>query len=176
MSQRKNCSPSESWIEGGLTPTLIAVAMATMLCAQRGSAATLLVYNNNDAGAGSLRQAITDNNALGGGNTIVFSNIVTGTITLGSALSITTDVTILGPGANVLTISGNNADRVFTINPGAVTISGLTIANGRTTGQGGGIYSFAAFSPLTIRSCVFRNNSSTMNTVPLQAARGPPDM
>ena len=68
-----------------------------MAASWRSQAATLLVYNNNDANAGSLRQALSDNAALGGGNTIIFSNTVTGTITLGSALSISAGVTILGP-------------------------------------------------------------------------------
>src|SRR5438093_716054 len=103
---KKSTSPNESWLRVGLTPILLAIAMAVMACAQPGSAATLLVYNNNDAGGGSLRQAIQDNNALGGGNTIVFSNTVTGVITLGSALSISAGVTIVGPGANVLKVSG----------------------------------------------------------------------
>src|SRR5439155_16011563 len=76
--------------------------------------ATLLVYNTNDTGAGSLRQAVSDNNALGGGYSIVFSTIVTGTIGLviGELLA-TRDVTIVGPGANVLTVSGNDASRIF---------------------------------------------------------------
>ena len=64
-------------------------------------AANLLVSNTNDSGAGSLRQAILDNSALGGDNTILFSNVVTGTITLTTGeLVISNDVTILGPGAN----------------------------------------------------------------------------
>src|SRR5262249_5107436 len=46
--------------------------------------ASLYVTNNNDAGPGSLRQAILDNNALGGGNQIYFSSNVVGTITLTS--------------------------------------------------------------------------------------------
>ena len=63
---------------------LPALLMAALACPWPAEAATLLVYNNNDAGAGSLRQALQDNAALGAGNTIIFSNTVTGTITLGS--------------------------------------------------------------------------------------------
>ena len=131
-----------------------------MFCAQPGSAATLLVYNNNDAGAGSLRQAIQDNNALGGGNTIVFSNSVTGVITLGSGLSITAGVTIVGPGANVLKVSGNNSVRVFDITGVTVSISGLTIANGRLSNGdvGAGIQNLGV---LTVSNCAFLNNSNT---------------
>jgi CSLREA domain-containing protein len=70
---------------------------------------------------------------------------VAGTITLGSALpSITASVSINGPGASQLTISGNNSFRVFTLTvagPGVVNFSALTIANGRISNDvGGGIY------------------------------------
>src|SRR5215211_9410752 len=90
-----------SWIRFGLAGVLI-------LCLDA-SALDLLVYNNADAGAGSLRQAVTDNNALGGSNTIIFSNSVIGTITLtGGELVISKNVTITGPGTDALAVSGNN--------------------------------------------------------------------
>ena len=60
---------------------LFAVAV---LAGPRARAANLLVYKTDDAGAGTLRQAILDNQNLGGGNTIIFSNVVTGTILLTS--------------------------------------------------------------------------------------------
>jgi CSLREA domain-containing protein len=64
---------------------------------------TLLVLNNNDTGAGSLRQALLNNVALGGNNTIAFSSGVTNVITLTSGeLAVSTPVGIVGPGANVL--------------------------------------------------------------------------
>lgn len=69
---------------------------------------------------------------------------VAGTITLASALpNITADVSINGPGASQLTISGNNNFRVFslTLSSGLVSFSGLTITNGRISNDvGGGIY------------------------------------
>ena len=78
-------------------------------------AVDLLVYNNNDSGPGSLRQAIIENNSTGD-NTILFSNVVTGTITLTNGeLLITKYVTILGPGPGILAVSGNAATRVFHI-------------------------------------------------------------
>ena len=72
-----------------------------------------------------------------GADTITFS--VAGTITLTSgALTISDDLTITGPGAGSLAISGNNASRVFLINAGnTVEISGLTIKDG-TGGAGTG--------------------------------------
>ena len=103
------------------------------------NADTIMVTNTDDSGAGSLRQAIAD---AGIGDEITFAGTVTGTITLTSGrLDINKNLTITGPGADVLTISGNNASRVFSISHGVeVTISGLTIANGDAD-WGGGIYS-----------------------------------
>jgi len=93
--------------------------------------ATITVTNTNDSGANSLRAAITTANA-DTGDTINIT--ATGTITLLTALpAIAADMTISGPGASSLTVSGSNSTTVgtiFTINSGTVSISGLTIANG----------------------------------------------
>jgi hypothetical protein len=98
---------------------------------------TLIVVNNNNSGMGSLRQAISDNNNLGGGNTIVFASNVVGTITLTSELLIDAPVVIVGPGANVLAISGNNTVRVFSVLRGPSQINGLTIRDGLDVGSDG---------------------------------------
>src|SRR5262245_58301086 len=107
-------------------------AVAGLLILPRvASGLDLLVYNNADVGAGSLRQAVNFNNTNGGGSTIIFSNSAMGTITLTNGeLVITTNVTIVGPGADVLTISGNNASRIFRITNAVATISGLSIVKG----------------------------------------------
>lgn len=93
-------------------PSLLAGCL--LLLTQIASAAIYTVTNTADSGAGSLRDAITQVNARTGGDTINFQN-VTGTITVGSTLAITESVTINGPGANLLSISGNNAVRVFSV-------------------------------------------------------------
>src|SRR5262245_50588969 len=100
-------------------------------------AMTFTVTNLNDAGAGSLRQAILDANGAAGADVIQFQSGLSGTINLTSgSLQIDDDVNIQGPGANAITLKGNNATRVFFINPGAATdivsISGVTITGGRT--------------------------------------------
>ncbi len=129
---------------------------------------TLVVTNTNNSGPGSLRQAILDNNGVGGGNTITFATNVTGTITLtGAGLTITAPVTIAGPGANVLAVSGNDAVRVFLVLKGPSQINGLTIRNGFVSGgsgqqgqngfdaQGAGIFSQ---DTLSIGGCTIRSN------------------
>jgi hypothetical protein len=87
---------------------------------------TRTVTNTADDGLGSLRDAIATSAP---GDTIDFG--VTGTITLSSTLSIDKDLTISGPGAATLSVSGHNSVVVFTTASGTkVTISGLTVSGG----------------------------------------------
>jgi hypothetical protein len=101
---------------------------------------TLTVTNTNDKGPGSLRDTITNAKS---GDTIVFAPSLDGqTITLISdQLTINNSLDIEGPGAGLLTISGNNRNRIFSINEGLnVTIDGLTLTQGRAVGgQGQGL-------------------------------------
>src|SRR5581483_6215531 len=106
-------------------------------------AGNITVTNTNDSGPGSLRQAIADANNC---DTISFT--VAGTIGLTSGeLLVNKDLTISGPGADILAVDGNAISRVFHIGTAAtVTISGLAIRNGTASSQnypdnsGGGIY------------------------------------
>ena len=81
--------------------------------------------------------------SLGGSQTITFAPGLTGTISLGAGLEIGSSVTIDGPGASLLTVSGGGPSSNFsdfTVDSGVTaTISGLTIANGYTTNDGGGV-------------------------------------
>jgi hypothetical protein len=87
-------------------------------------AATLTVTNTNDSGPGSLRQAILDANAAPGADTITFQAGVSGTITLTRGqLLITDDLTLAGPGADVLAVraSPRREERaVFTVEAGCI--------------------------------------------------------
>lgn len=71
----------------------------------RTTPSTLTVLNTNDGGAGSLRQALLD---AAPGDTVAFQAGVTGTIHLGSTLSIDKSLTLTGPGRDLLTVSGGN--------------------------------------------------------------------
>jgi hypothetical protein len=123
--------------------------------------ATFTVANLNDSGTGSLRQAVLDANNTAGANLINFQSGLTGTITLTSgALSISNDVSIQGPGANVLTVSGGHTTGVFFLISGGThgfSFPGLTIANGSTNFGGGMNFSLAS-GTLTIENCVFSGN------------------
>src|SRR5438067_11068250 len=119
----------------------------------------ITVTNTNDSGPGSLRQALADAN---NGDTITFA--VAGAISLTSAeLVITNNITISGPGADLLAVSraANAAPfRIFHVMLGhTVIIEGLTISNGSVLNTfGGGIYNFE--SALTVISCALAANSA----------------
>lgn len=93
--------------------------------------ATITVTNTSDSGAGSLRDAIE---SAAPGDTITFG--VTGIITLSQRLFIGKSLTISGPGASTLAISGNRLTRVIYVDTGVtVAISSLTIRDGNTNGE-----------------------------------------
>jgi predicted outer membrane repeat protein len=148
----------------GLWPACILTFALGALGAHPASAATYTVTDTSDSATdtGSLRYAISQANAGTGGDTINFSG-VTGTITVGSTLTILKTVTINGPGASGLAISGGDAVRVFNLGTGAANsvISGLTITHGNATvngtNQGAGIYTTAA---LTVNDCTFSYNTA----------------
>ena len=122
------------------------------------------VFTTADSGAGSLRQAIANANIATGANTIAFTSLFNTpqTITLTSGqltLSNTTGTeTITGPAVGV-TVSGNNASRVFGINANVTAnLSGLTITAGNAgAGGGGGVNSLGS---LTMTNSVITGNSA----------------
>ncbi len=141
---------------------LLFLFVAGIVSLHTAGATDILVVNNNDSGAGSLRQALASNATLGGGNTIVFSNSVTGTITLGSELLISNGVSITGPGQNVLAITGNNATRIFHLtNSVTSVISGLTLANGENGTKGGAILQDSG--SLTLIGCTVTASAASGN-------------
>lgn len=125
------------------------------------------VQNRKDSGQGSLRDAIAQAQS---GDTIKFaSGLKNKTIKLTSGqLEIDKDLTIDGSKASGLTISGNNASRVFFIQDdptgGAVevTLKNLIIANGKTTEKGedaaGAGIRTESHTTLTVEDSEFRNN------------------
>jgi hypothetical protein len=117
-----------------------------------------IVTKTADSGPGSLRDAIL---AAAAGESITFS--VTGAITLTSGeLVINKDLVISGPGAATLTVQrifapAPPAFRIFDLQAGTVSISGLTIRNG-SADNGGGVRNATTAS---LSDCVVVGNVAT---------------
>jgi predicted outer membrane repeat protein len=140
--------------------------------------ATLTVTNNNDSGAGSLRQTIMDASS---GDEIKFEMDLT--IKLSNPLFIDKNLTIDG-GKKTITISGEwhflkiqnstavninnlaiinggNSEGAAIRNYGKLTLSEIIIdGNVGTDGHGGGIYNDSTGN-LTVKDCLFQNNQAT---------------
>jgi acyl-CoA thioesterase-1 len=120
---------------------------------------SLFVTNTNDSGHGSLRETIAQAAPVDG-DTVAFAPDVGGTITLTSGeLLLTNDLNIVGPGPRALSISVNNASRVFHTTKGHVMIAELTITKGTNSGLGGGIFNEGK-AQLTVSNCLVTANSA----------------
>lgn len=113
------------------THSFRALAAILLLGFSTAHAAEFTVTNLNDSGSGSLRQAILDANKQSGKHIIHFKASLSGILRIANALVISRDITINGPGKEVLTIDGNLKTIFHIDKPTAIaTISGLTITNG----------------------------------------------
>ena len=134
---------------------------ATLGVTSAANAADFTVNDPSDFGSGTLRQAIIDANANGNPGTtdrILFQSNVSGTITLGSTLpTVSQPLEIMGPGASVIAVSGNNAHRIL-IGADDLTVSGLTLVDGNDAGYGAGIYGTSG--TLTVERAVITSNES----------------
>lgn len=137
--------------------------------------------NLNDAGTGSLREAIISAVAYGCGDAYVDATGITGTINWTSNLNVNTshEITIFGPGPNSLSInSGGSAYFIQSVGDGLITIKGLKIeqcaGQAAIYGPNGKSFSIdncwfdsntdrAIYMPndpnLTVRNTTFSNNS-----------------
>ena len=117
---------------------------------------SVIVTTLADSGEGSLRDAVTQSFAVA-----PVSFAISGTIVLTSGeLNITAPVSISGPGAPNLAISGGHNSRIFTIGvSNSVTISDLTIRDGQAAIDlgGGGIYNLGN---LRLKNCLVSSNRS----------------
>jgi len=118
----------------------------------------------------SLRDAVEAANTNPGADEIIFDSIILlpDTITLSSGeITITDDLTITGPGADMLTIDADNLSRIFMVSGSSFTdlinveIIGITFTNGFVTAvmagfdDGGAIFND---EDLTLESCNFEGN------------------
>ncbi|NEO86141.1 MAG: DUF4347 domain-containing protein [Spirulina sp. SIO3F2] len=119
----------------------------------QGKLLTRTVTNNANAGSLTLRDALTDSGGgfvppLAAGDRIEFNlPSPSNTITLSSEIVwATNNLTIDGAngGGAQIVVDGGGAGRIFNISASNATISELTIRNGSTSGNGGGIFSSGA--------------------------------
>ena len=124
---------------------------------------TFTVTDVADSGTGSLRYEIDQANTNAGPDAITFDSTLFSTpqtiaLTSGQlSLSDAATTTIAGPGSGLLSISGNDASRVFLINYGSAALSGLTITGGSAS-TGGGLYNKSGTATLT--DCTVSGNSA----------------
>jgi predicted outer membrane repeat protein len=76
-------------------------------------------------------------------------------------LLINTAVTLRGPGADVMSISGITQGRLFRTRDAAIAISGLTLHSGRVTGADGA--AIHNTGPLTVTDCLLYVNVAKVN-------------
>jgi hypothetical protein len=146
----------------------IPIGLSAVLLCLSAHSQTFQVTTTADSGPGSLRDAMTNAIATGGG-TIIFPN-VSGTISLQSALpDISVPLTIIGNGPGNVTIDGNQLYRIFHIAPGIVCeISGLNMQGGFASTDRSPLYSRTAINnegTLSLSNC-FLHNSGPPPTYP----------
>jgi hypothetical protein len=129
----------------GKIPVLLFSAVILAVASVTAPSAVLTVANTLDAGADSLRAAVA---MAAPGDTIHFSIPTSDsgynpsanrfTISLASGeIVIAKDLTIQGPFAANVALSGNNASRIFNVTGGTVAISNLSFINGKAKGANG---------------------------------------
>ena len=137
--------------------TAIAAALIAVLGVGPAEAAnTFFVNTTGDpgpAGTTSLRQAVA---AASAGDTIKFDAALNGsTITLaGGEIGISKAIEIAGPGSDQLTISGNDASRIFNVDLGdstkVVSLHDLSLVHGKASaGCGGAVVATDSYLFLT---------------------------
>jgi predicted outer membrane repeat protein len=118
---------------------------------------------------GTLRQAILDANNNPGADTIVFdASFYSGphTILIDSAPpQINQQLTITGPGSSLLTIQRGvggiaSSRQAFNSFATVLSLSGMTVTGGATTGAGGGLSAVGGGPNVTLDDMVFTNNSA----------------
>ena len=150
-------------VSRNFAPIAFAVAMLAPTAAQAQNTCTVDSLAD-DSGSTTLRARIADSSCPN----INFS--VQGTITLSEPLGISRDLTITGPGPNLLTVrrsdsGGTTYFPIFGIFeetlPPTVTINGLTITNGSAAngGEGGGIVIVSG--TLTLTNSIVSGNTAS---------------
>lgn len=131
--------------------------------------AIFAVTTTNDAGAGSLRQALADADVDTKPDKIVFklpppTNSVSKIKLTSGELTSKGNVTIVGPGAGKLIIDGDNDSRILNVSDFAdntdspISISGLSLLHGKVADGGGALRSKES---LTLKNVVVSGNTAS---------------
>ncbi len=133
----------------------------------------------------SFREAVAAASAAAGDDIIVFSSLFSATqsivLSLGEVvLGTNGSTTINGPGADRLTIDGNNASRIISTGPGVIAeINGIRFTNGNgvgalNTGRAGAIYN--AGGTLVLRNLIITGNSAANGGAMNNSSAGSPSV
>ncbi|MCB0686115.1 MAG: hypothetical protein KDC53_06310 [Saprospiraceae bacterium] len=121
----------------------------------------IMVSNSNDAGPGSLRQAVLDACPC---DTIMFDASTNGdTIQLLAKINITKKLTLVGNDTSNTLLSGLNAVRLFDVvgSDRELNLSNLTLMHGGNENNGGAV--FYLNSRGLIQKCLFKYNTCTLS-------------
>lgn len=121
--------------------------------------AAFLVTNLFDAGAGSLRDAVSQANEAAGADTIRFAPALAGTIVLATGqLDVVGVLSIDGPGAARLAVSGSDTSRIFALagTGSRLSIDDITLSDGRATDR-------EPVGPGLVRGGAIRNDGGTLH-------------
>jgi hypothetical protein len=141
---------------------ILAIGLLTFGRPHPAEASNQVVSDCGDNGGANQLRAVIDAVQISGGGSITFScsSIIVLNVANGTLPNITTNITI--DGGNIITLSGNNSSRIFTIDPGAtLTLNNLTLTKGyAASGDGGAIY---ALGNLNINGSKFLDNQTSLN-------------
>jgi hypothetical protein len=143
-------------LAGAAVVVVLATGAVVALPASVAEAASDVVTNcsGSSSDPGSLPYEVSNS---GSGDTITFALApACSTIALASTIGISHDLTITGPGAAILAVSGGGSTQDFVVVGGTVSLSGLTIENGNAS-DGGGIENF---STLTVSNSTVSNDTA----------------
>ncbi|WP_293354559.1 MULTISPECIES: right-handed parallel beta-helix repeat-containing protein [unclassified Microcoleus] len=161
-------NPSVSQILAQPAPTRATIVVNSLKDAVNDPSVTTLRDAINKANADSEKDLIEFDRSL-------FSTPQIITLQLGE-LDIIHSLDIIAPqdtltGRPLVTVSGNNASRVFKIQSGAaVTLAGLIVESGRVTSKNGG--GIENLGKLTLDSSIVRNNSALNSSGSLHNTEG----
>ena len=147
---------------------LVLAVRALLMGASAAHACPSAVTSAGDPGASGLdlRTAIGLANASSGCAITFDPSLNNSTITLHQGqINIIAPMAIVGPGADKLTISGNNASRIFyakpvSLQPVPLTISGVTLSDGASSSYGGAIYASNLDLTLVVQNSVITGNTA----------------